>query len=385
MENFNKTQEYIINSNKKESKTLIKANLSPSISKLNSLNIKSFNRTYNHFRNRDFIISKNKSILYNLFNNNNNQFSLSSDTTPRKDLSSNFTSKLLNNEIIKILTKSFNNKNDNNNIKKEDIGTQCKNNEKVTKNKKFQFLKKLIENSNNNCMDEIDCILESPYRGVEKIGDSLSKTYSPENDKNLFRPIFINDNYKGYFCIKNFNKKNSRSLKTKDNIKKLNFDKYDELKKNKEIDNPLKRLSKLSGLSCSKLRKAIDYSLSHRINNFWKIIKKKYNVKINYNDNHKNLNVEKKPIFENKKIKKNKCIYSKIELKSKNINNPKLIKLNSINLENETLLDNVIGNNFFKDKKYKKNYYIKKKYQYFSPISLREKDMFKNLSIKDKI
>ena len=76
MENFNKTQEYIINSNKKESKTVIKTNLSPSISKLNSLNIKSFNRTYNHFRNRDFIISKNKSILYNLFNNNNNQFSL---------------------------------------------------------------------------------------------------------------------------------------------------------------------------------------------------------------------------------------------------------------------------------------------------------------------
>ena len=104
------------------------------------------------------------------------------------------------------------------------------------------------------------------------------------------------------------------------------------------------------------------------------------------NDKIQNYNNEKKFNFENKNLNKNKCIYSMITLKSKNINtNSQLIKKNSINSENETSFDNLIGNNFFKDKKYKKNFYIQKKYNYYSPITSREKDLFKNTTIKDKI
>ena len=39
-------------------------------------------------------------------------------------------------------------------------------------------------------------------------------------------------------------------------------DKYDN--KNKKVNNPLEKLSKMSGVSCYKLRKVIDYSLSHK-------------------------------------------------------------------------------------------------------------------------
>ena len=378
MENFTKTQEDNIYLNKKSEMIL-------SSSKLKRLNLKNFNKSNIHFKNRDFIISKDKIISHNIYNFNNKQFSLSCDT-PRKDFSSQYPVNLLNNEIIKLFSQRYNNRNPKNIIKKIDIENQIKNIEKMTKNKKFQFFKKIIEHSNNNYLDDIDCILESPYRGVEKIGDSLSKTFSQENDKNIFRPIFINDNYKGYFCINNSSEKKYVSLNHKSTIKKINSDKYNEVRKSKEIDNPLKRLSRLSGLPCSKIRKAINYSLSHRMNNFGKIIKKKFNIKVNNNDNSKNKIEEKQSIIETKNNKnKHKCIYSKIALKSRKINGPKLIKSNSINKENDNLLDNVIGNNFFKDKKYKKNYYKGKRFTYYSPISSRERHIFKNITIKGKI
>ena len=123
------------------------------------------------------------------------------------------------------------------------------------------------------------------------------------------------------------------------------------------------------------------------MNSFGNMIKKKYNIKINDNKNNDkfiNENNEKKINFENKNLNKNKCIYSMISLKSKNIDNSQLIKKNSIN-DNETSFDNVIGNNFFKDKKFKKNFYIQKRYNYYSSITSREKDLFKNITIKDKI
>ena len=373
MENFNKTQEDNINLN--------------NITKLKNLNLKRYNKSNNRFRNREFIFSKDKTTPCNIYNFNNKQFSLSCDT-PRKDFSAQFPVNILNNEIIKLFTQRYNNKHPKNFIKKIDTGNLIKN-DKITKNKKFQFLKKLIEHSNNNYLNDIDYILESPHRGVEKIGDSLSKTYSQENNNNIFRPIFVNDNYKGYCCIKNSNEKKSLYLNNKNDMKKINNDKYNEIRKNKEIDNPLKSLSILSGIPCSKIRKVIDFSLSHPINNFGKIIKKKFNIKVINRDNSKNLyedkDKDKQPIIENTNNNKNKCIYSMISLKSKEIKSPKLIKSNSINLENENSLDNVIGNNFFKDKKYKKNYYIGKKHNYYSPISSREKHMFKNITIKDKI
>lgn len=399
MEKFNKIHENLKYSNNKLPKMILNQNLFPVNNKLKRLNLKSHKKNPLFFRNKDYIISKDKTLPINNYNINKNQFAFSCDYS-KKDFSSQYPNKIKN-EIIKIFaTTFFKNKNPKNIIKKLDIGIKMNYNSrtqsKSPKSKKFQFLKKLIDYSNNNNLEDIDCILESPYRGVEKIGNSLSKTISLEKNKNIYRPIFINDNYKGYFCIKNSSKtKSSLSILDKNynynynkNIPKIKIDKYNEIKKNKEIDNPLKGLSILSGVSCSKLRKAIDYSLSHRINNFGNIIKKKYNIKITDNkSNNKNIkeNNEKKINIENKNINKNKCVYSMITLKSKNINDSKLIKKNSINLDNETSFDNVNGNNFFKDKKYKKNFYIQKRYNYYSPITSREKDLFKNLTIKDKI
>ena len=400
MEKFNKTHENLkYSNNNKLPKMILNPNLSPLNNKLKNLNLKSHNKFPLYFRNKDYIISKDKTLANNNYNFNKNQFVLSYGST-KKNFSSQYPTQIKN-EIIKIFaTTYFKNKNPKNIIKKLDNTIKKNHNSKTQSNsqktKKFQFLKKLIDHSNNNNLDDIDCILESPYRGVEKIGNSLSKTISREKNKNIYRPIFINDNYKGYFCIKNLSKaKSSLSILDKSsndnkNIKKIKIDKYNEIKKNKEIDNPLKGLSILSGVSCSKLRKAIDYSLNHQINHFGSIIKKKFNIKINDNKNNdKNINTNgnnyKKLNFENKNLNKNKCIYSMITIKSKNFSNSQLIKKNSINLDNETSFDNVMGNNFFKDKKYKKKFYIKKRYNYYSPITSREKDLFKNITIKDKM
>ena len=374
---------------------ILNQNLYP-LNKLKSLNLKNINKFPLYFRNKDFIISKDKTLPINNYIFTKNHLALSCDSS-KKNFSSQQPKKA-ENEIIKIFSTTLcKNKNPKNIIKKIDNGIKRNHNSrtqnKSPKNKKFLFLKKLLDHSNNYNLEDIDCILESPYRGVEKIGNSLSKTISQEKNKNIYRPIFINDNYKGYFCINNFSKaKSSLSILDKKsnnnkNIKKIKIDKYNEIKKNKEIDNPLKGLSILSGVSCSKLRKAIDYSLSHRMNSFGNMIKKKYNIKINDNKNNDkfiNDNNEKKINFENKNLNKNKCIYSMISLKSKNIDNSQLIKKNSIN-DNETSFDNVIGNNFFKDKKYKKNFYIQKRFNYYSSITSREKDLFKNITIKDKI
>lgn len=394
MENINKTYEKLIKTDIQLSPIILKTKTSPLRSKLNELkkiNFKNHNKSHHNFKNKDFIVSKNRNISNNFNIINNNQFSLSCDI-PKNNIN-NFTSKSIKNDINKVLAKTFyKNKNPKNNITKKDIGIQSYQNEKMRnespKNKNFQLLTKLIDHSNNKNIENIDYILESPYRGVEKIESPLSETISSERNKNFYKPIFINNNYKGYFCpknydiskslliIKNINNRNNRN-NNRNNIQKITNDKYNEIKIKKEINNPLTKLSKLSGISCSKLRKIINYSLSHRINNFGKknikqvdnnstIIKHIINSKTQNNEN-------------------NKCIYSIITLKSKNKNDSKSIKQDIKNIENESSFENVIGNHIFNNKT---NYYFKNRNNRnnYSPISIKKDiKLFKNITIKNKI
>ena len=81
---------------------------------------------------------------------------------------------------------------------------------------------------------------------------------------------------------------------------------------------------------------------------------------------------------------RNKCVYSMITLKSRRRNNSEHIKQDTFNLDNESSFDNVIGNNIFQNKN-KINYYIKNKYNY-SPISFKSNtNLFKNVTIKNRI
>jgi hypothetical protein len=394
MENNNQKCEKLIKSDIKISPIILKTNSSPSNNKLNNINninIINYNKPYYHFKKKDFIISKNKIIsntnnINNINNINKNQIALSNDIS-KHNISSqySYSPKLLKNEIIQIFTKTFyKNKNPRNFIKKIDVGIQSYKNEKIQmkspKIKKFQLLKKLIDHSNNKNLEDIDYILESPYRGVEKIESPLSKTISSERNKN-YNPIFINNKYKGYFCDKNYPISKSSllvdNISNNRNIKKIT-NKYNEMKENKEINNPLKDLSKLSGVSCTKLRKVINYSLNHRINNLGNLIKKKIN--------NNNSIIMKHFIIDSKtqNSERNKCVYSMITLKSRRRNNSEHIKQDTFNLDNESSFDNVIGNNIFQNKN-KINYYIKNKYNY-SPISFKSNtNLFKNVTIKNRI
>ena len=218
-------------------------------------------------------------------------------------------SRLSKNNLLKIFTK-------NNFSNKIDASTQnnfYQNNSRIKSN----FFKILLEKIPKKNNDDIDYVLESPYRGVEKIQYSTDIKH-----KNLFRPIFINNAYKGYFC-KNNEKIN---LLTNNSSKRLFIDKYNEINKNKEINNPLKKLSKLSGVSCYKLRQVIDYSLNNKTKHkFIFFNEKKNNKKIFLNKNNKFNN------FKN--------IYSFITLKSKKNRKFQLIKEN-FPLDNEGSLDN---------------------------------------------
>ena len=391
MEDFNKISEKILNLDKELSPIFLSPNFSSLSKKLKTFNAKNYNKLNYPLNNKQFIISKDKIISDN---SKRNQLSTNNS---KKEFNFQFPSKLLKDEEIKIIIENFN-KNQKNNIKKIDVGVQSYNNIKnQNKKKKYQLLQKLIECSNNKNYQDIECILESPHRGVEKIAFSLSNTIFSENYKNNnYQPIFVDNNYKGYFYKRNYHKsKSSLSLNTPNKeIKKINNDKYDEIKKNKEINNPLKRLSIISGVSCIKLRKIIDFSLSHRVNNFRSLSRKKNDKidkllppskeKINIMDNNlQNEKAFKKCILENKNLNNNKCVYSIISLKSKSNFKSELNKQDSINLDNEISFENVIGNHFFIDKKDKNK--IKNRYN-ISPINF-EKDieLFKNTTIKNKI
>jgi len=390
MENNNNTPKKIFNIENKITPILLNPNQHSFTfnNELKSLNLQNYYKSYYKPKNKDFIISKNK-FFPNNFNNMNNEFALSSENS-RKDFSSQFPLKISKKDIMELL---YRNKNPKNIIPKIEAGVQSDITEKrqiKSQKNNIKLLKKLIDNSKiNNNLEDIDYILESPYRGVEKMGFSLSKTISQEKENNCYKPIYIGNNYKGYFCIKDIYKSKSRSVSMSNDIsnkksyKKINIDKYNEIKKDKKIDSPLKGLSKMSGVSCSKLRKVIDYSLSHRIKNFNSFMKKKLN-----NDNNRKI-MNHCIIDSNNNSKcnnaRNKCIYSMISLKSKQKKKLDYIKKDSLNFDNDISFENVIGNHFFQDKRYNKNYYIKKKYKN-SPIYLiKDNNLFNNLTIKDKI
>jgi len=215
-------------------------------------------------------------------------------------------SRLLKNSIINLSTK-------NNNNNKIDASTQKNFYKKNTKN----FLKILIEKIPNKNNNEIDYVLESPHRGVEKI------QYSHDiKGKNFFKPVFIDNAYNGYFC-KNKEKIN---FTMNNNGKKIFIDKYNEINKNKEINNPLKKLSQLSGLSCYKLRKFIDYSLNNKPKHKFIFLGKKEKNKKNF-------------LKKDNRYNNFKNIYSFITLKSKKNIKFKMIKDN-FPLDNEGSLDN---------------------------------------------
>jgi hypothetical protein len=214
-------------------------------------------------------------------------------------------SRLLKNSIINLSTKNNNNK--------IDASTQKNFYKKNTKN----FLKILIEKIPNKNNNEIDYVLESPHRGVEKI------QYSHDiKGKNFFKPVFIDNAYNGYFC-KNKEKIN---FTMNNNCKKIFIDKYNEINKNKEINNPLKKLSQLSGLSCYKLRKFIDYSLNNKPKHKFIFLGKKEKNKKNF-------------LKKDNRYNNFKNIYSFITLKSKKNIKFKMIKDN-FPLDNEGSLDN---------------------------------------------
>ena len=215
-------------------------------------------------------------------------------------------SRLLKNSIINLSTK-------NNNNNKIDASTQKNFYKKNTKN----FLKILIEKIPNKNNNEIDYVLESPHRGVEKI------QYAHDiKGKNFFKPVFIDNAYNGYFC-KNKEKIN---FTMNNNGKKIFIDKYNEINKNKEINNPLKKLSQLSGLSCYKLRKFIDYSLNNKPKYKFIFLGKKEKNKKNF-------------LKKDNRYNNFKNIYSFITLKSKKNIKFKMIKDN-FPLDNEGSLDN---------------------------------------------
>ncbi len=337
--------------------------------------------------NKDFIVSKNKSKNssnnYN-YSNYNIDFAASSKTS-RKNFCSKFPIKISKKEIMKLLHR---NKNTRNTMQKLETGIQVniteKSNAMSQNNNNIKLLKKLIDNSKiNNNLEDINYVLESPYRGVEKMGTTLNNTIAQEKDYNFSLPIFLGNNNGFFHGTKILKSKSMPKIICR--RKRGNTDKYNEIKKNEEFedfDSPLKELSKISGVSCVQLRKVIDYSLSHHINNLGYFMKNKYNNDTNRkilshyiidnNTNHSN------------KINKDKSIYSFISLKSrqKNLSD---INSNLSNSSKDISFDNVLGKNVFQAKFSNKFHYNQKRYNH-APINLiKDSNLFNNLTIKDKI
>ena len=330
MEYVNKTYKNILkksiklssflHSNISISKSNDKINLKPRLSKKSNI----------YFTKKDKIISKN-GILTIDYKPKNQQISYFSNL--QKDFSLQYPSSSRKSAIVQILRKNYSARN----ILNKKISTQNDINNYTKRripNIKSNFFKNLIENiPKKKDLKDIDYIIESPYRGVEKIQQSSSsKSVNNKNKLKFYKSIYINNNYKGYFCMK----KPRESTNNFPDISNLSLkkDKYNDNKKNKEIDNPLKKISKMSGVSCYKLRQAIDYSLRHNLKDLAKNNKdneeRKNNLKIN----------KYKYFFHNNRYKN---IYSIISLKSKfNHKFDNIIHDNSIYLDEDDSLENVI-------------------------------------------
>jgi len=318
---------------------------SPINTNINSLILKNNNKSHPKLYYKIPIKAKDKIFSNNIKNFKSIQYSLSSDNNSKRNIHS---------PKLKIP-----------NRQKLDIGIQSF--ENLSPKYNIKFLKEIIDDSKNKKLDlrDIDYVLESPFRGIEKIGLN-----TPENlHKNDYHPIFINNNYKGYICLKKFNR--AKSISSDEKFLKKNNDKYIDIIKNKEnneVNNPLKKLSKISGVSCAKLRKVIDYSLNNRMNNFRQLFKEKYIMNNNFNKN------------------KNSKYYL-ISLKSKKNEKFDEIKKDSINFDHIVSYENIIGSNYFKDKiKKAKNYSRLRSNTPLSPISQGEENkIFKKIKIKGKI
>ena len=315
-----------------------------------------FNIQYNH-NNKENIFPKKMNITNEFlkiqkmsFNNNINN---NNNTTQ-------FPSILYRNAINQFLNKSMNEKNY---IIPKKIDASTQNNINIDSfilkirkipNIKSNFFKNLIEYIPQKNLNDIDYVIESPYRGVEKIySSSMSHSISNERKRNnIYKSIYIHNNNKSCSSLKKNGMKNKEIFDTCQRQENSKRDKYIEINKNKEIENPLEKISKLSGMSCYKLRQVIDYSLKNYVkiisihkNERSKTIKKfKNNNKINNNINSSNNN----NIINDNNLNKTRHsnisnLYSIITLKSNRKHKYNKINENLTNLYNESSYENIIS------------------------------------------
>ena len=325
MENINIIKYKKIRKSKPKLSSLLNPDLSTSNTSIkNDLiisNTTRINNSFNYSKSNNYIISKTKIQL----NKNIPKF-------PNYSLKS---------DLLNISIKPNNNKVDSS-TQKDYYPTKMKRITKIKPN----LLKNLVEIIPKKNIGNIDYILESPHRGVEKIKYSTPVSNNKDKKiKSFFSPIYENNTYKGYFCKNNKSNLPSnflyeiRNNPLRKNKKRLFMDKYEEINKNKKIENPLKRLSKISGVSSYKLRQLIDYGLNHDIKTKIELLKKKLEKEENLSDN-------------NRYINKNK-IYSFIALKPKKNKKLKIINEYSNDITNGSL-ENVIYAKKFKDVKINK-------------------------------
>ena len=263
----------------------------------------------------------------------NKRVSSSSNINREKEFSSQYPSNSRKSAIIQVLKKMNNEKSLINSKSSTQDNFNIFNIRKIP-NVKLNFFKNLIENmSNHDNLKDIDYIIESPYRGVEKIQTCLSKKNYNKTKNDFYKSVNINRNNEKFFCKKRVNE----SIKSYSDISSLSLRKYNNSinDKKKEIDNPLEKISKLSGISCYKLRKAIDYSLRHNLKDLLKNKKEKEEEKIN-NDKINKL----KTFFRTNRHKK---IHWMISLKPKqNCKFENCINENTIEIHDEGTIENVI-------------------------------------------
>jgi hypothetical protein len=332
-------------------------------------------------------------------NKYNNEYGLFCETS-RKFFIPQFPQDLTQKEILEFLK----NKNPRNSQQSE-AGIQVDSNEKNLQSNNIKLLKKLIDNSIvNNNLEDINYVLESPYRGVEKLGVTQNKTCSKEKDETFYLPIYIgnnSNNSRGNYFRTNVCKSKSKSMPKINNLKSrrnIIYQYNNEFKRNKDFDSPLKELSKISGVTCCQLRKVIDYSLKHRINNFnffmknqfrneanrkilSRYMRENHSVILNNNSNNNSINNNN---ISNNNQNKDKGIYSVIILKSKQRkNNSESHNKKYCNPERDISFEDVVGKNSFQDKYYNNRGHTTK--INFPIRSIKDNNPFNNLTIKDKI
>ena len=291
-------------------------NKSLEISKFSPKLFQNFKIQYNNNLKENIFSKKQKMYLNNKNINNNNR--------------TLFPSTLYKNTINQYLNKSMCEKNYDV-PKKIDVSTQNNIDEFFLKIRKIPNIK-LKSNFFKN-LNDIDYVIESPFRGVEKIySSSMSRSISNERKKNnIYKSIYIHNNNKSCSSLKKWkNKEIFDSIQKQESSKK---NKYIEINKNKEIENPLEKISKLSGMKCYKLRQVIDYSLK----NYLKIeeINKNERSKAIKKSNSINLNKTRHGNYKN--------LYSIITLKSHRKHKYKKINENLSNLYKESSYENVIS------------------------------------------